>query len=156
MKPYRFLLVAAIVLSACTPASSTTSGSGASSSSIEASSSSSVMAPTSSEASSSSAATQPSSVGETSARIIEITTDNFLFSPSSISVKKGEKVTLRLSGKNGIHGFAVPNLGLSLRVEAGQTQDVVLDTSATGTFSFFCNIPCGPGHKDMKGMIVIS
>ena len=96
-----------------------------------------------------------SSAPAVAARVISITVDNFLFEPSMIKVKKGEKITLRITGKGGIHSFAVPELGINQRIEAGQTVSIDLPTDQAGTFSFFCAVPCGPGHKDMKGSIVI-
>lgn len=88
-------------------------------------------------------------------RAIDVTADNWLFSPSTIVVKRGEAVTLRLSGKAGIHGFTVPELGISQRVAAGQTVSVQLPTDRSGTFAIFCSIPCGSGHSDMRASIII-
>lgn len=101
-------------------------------------------------------AMEPSSKPTASTRVIEITTDNWSFSPSSISVKKGEKVVLRVGGAAGIHGVAIAELGINVRSEPGKSVDVELPTDKAGTFTFFCNIPCGPGHKDMKGTLTIS
>lgn len=88
-------------------------------------------------------------------RTIDVTTDNWLFSPAAIVAKQGEKVQLRLRGLNGTHGFAVPELGINQSVTAGQTVTVSLPTDRAGTFSLFCSIPCGAGHRDMKGSIVV-
>ncbi len=88
-------------------------------------------------------------------RTIDITTTNFAFTPSRITVKKGEKITLRVKGVEGTHGFAVSDLGINVSATAGQTVTVELPTDTAGSFSFFCSIPCGPGHKDMKGTITI-
>jgi cytochrome c oxidase subunit II len=92
--------------------------------------------------------------GET--RIVTVNVTSWAFSPSTISVKKGEKVQLRLVGGDGIHSFAVPGLGMNVRVEPGQTVTVDLPTTTAGTFEFHCAIPCGSGHRDMKGSLVIS
>lgn len=93
--------------------------------------------------------------GDQAMRTIDVTVKNFEFSPNEIHIKKGEKVTLHLIGTEGTHGFAVPDLGINLSVSAGQTVSVAIPTDKTGTFQFFCSIPCGPGHKGMKGTIVI-
>ncbi len=90
------------------------------------------------------------------ARVIAINVTDWQFSPSMINVKKGERVQLQLTGGTGIHSFAVPGLGLNVRIEPGQTVTVDLPTDAAGTFDASCRIPCGPGHKDMKATIVIS
>lgn len=91
----------------------------------------------------------------TSSRVIDITTRNWEFSPANMSVKKGEKITIQLHGESGIHGFAVPDLGINQPVRPGETIAVQLPTDTPGTYRFFCSIPCGKGHIDMKGTIVV-
>jgi cytochrome c oxidase subunit II len=90
------------------------------------------------------------------ARVIQMSATNWAFSPASITVKKGEKVVLRITGGEGRHGLAVPGLGLNVAIDSGETKDIVLPTDTAGTFAFFCSSPCGSGHRDMKGEIVIS
>ncbi len=104
--------------------------------------------------SSAAAASQQTNNGQT--RVITINVTDWEFSPSMIAVAKGEKVQLKLVGGTGIHSFAVPGLGMNVRIEPGQTVTVDLPTDATGTFDASCRIPCGPGHKDMKATIIIS
>src|SRR3990167_9170845 len=65
---------------------------------------------------------------ENRVRIVNITVDNWSFTPSTIRVKKGEKVQLVLTGKSGIHGFSAPGLGLNVTVEPGKTFTVDLNT----------------------------
>ena len=88
-------------------------------------------------------------------RVIEITVDNWSFSPATITAKKGEKVEIKLVGTDGAHSFAVPALSINTPVSAGETKTVMLPTGEAGTFEFLCRIPCGEGHKDMRGTIVI-
>ena len=89
------------------------------------------------------------------ARVINMTVENWKFTPNAITLKKGEKVTMHLTGVSGIHGFASKDLGINVSIQAGETKDVDIPTDTTGTFSFRCSIPCGPGHRDMTGMIVV-
>lgn len=106
-----------------------------------------------------SAAMQPSSVKPAepsgSVRIITVAVDNFDFSPSVIKVKKGEKVTLVFKGEAGAHGVMIKDLGINVVVPVDGTVTVDLPTDTAGTFAFRCSIPCGAGHKDMKGTIII-
>ena len=89
------------------------------------------------------------------AHVIQVTSENWKFSPNVITVKKGEQVQLQVTGVSGTHGFAVPELGINVPVAPGQTVIINLPTDKAGTFALFCSIPCGPGHRDMKGQIVI-
>ncbi|MDO8648269.1 MAG: cupredoxin domain-containing protein [Candidatus Peregrinibacteria bacterium] len=92
---------------------------------------------------------------EGEARTIRVTTENWKFTPNIIRVKKGEKVTLEVVGGEGIHGFAVPGLGINLAMQPGETKTITLDTSVAGEFEAFCSIPCGSGHKDMKATVIV-
>lgn len=72
-----------------------------------------------------------------------------------MTTKKGEVLELRITGVAGTHGFAVPELGINVTIAPGETVTVVIPTDTEGTFSFFCSIPCGSGHRDMTGTITI-
>lgn len=88
-------------------------------------------------------------------RVVRVLSDNWSFTPALITAKQGEKVTLEIVGVNGVHGFAVPGLGLNAPVAPGETTSVILSTDTVGSFDFFCSIPCGAGHRDMVGKIVV-
>jgi cytochrome c oxidase subunit 2 len=98
----------------------------------------------------------PSSQQAAAPRVITINVTTWSFSPSTINVRKGEKIQLKLVGGDGIHSFTSPGLGLNVRVEPGKTVVVDLTTDTAGVFEAHCAIPCGAGHKDMKATIVVS
>lgn len=89
------------------------------------------------------------------ARVINMTAENWAFSPNAITAKVGEKVTVHLTGASGIHSFASKDLGINVPIQTGETKDVVIPTDKPGTYSFRCAVPCGSGHRDMTGTIVI-
>ena len=88
-------------------------------------------------------------------RIIPVTAELWKWTPNVIQAKKGEVVTLQVTGISGTHGFSVPDLGINQTIFMGNTVNIPLPTDRTGTFAFACSIQCGPGHNDMKGQIVI-
>lgn len=90
------------------------------------------------------------------ARIVEMSVENWKFTPDTVTAKKGEKLVIRLKGVSGIHSFAVPDLGINQRVEVGETINVTIPTDKAGTFDFLCSVPCGEGHEGMIGTIIIS
>ncbi|MDD5623777.1 MAG: cupredoxin domain-containing protein [Candidatus Peribacteraceae bacterium] len=96
-----------------------------------------------------------SSNGNGQARVVRVEAANWAFTPDLITAQVGEKVTIELVGVSGMHALAVPALGINLAVDPGQTARVDLPTDKAGTFEFHCSIPCGEGHKDMTGEIVI-
>lgn len=89
-------------------------------------------------------------------RVIEMTVTDWSFSPSIITASVGEKVVVRLVGGTGMHSFGSTELGINVAVGPGETVDVEIPTDKAGTFSFRCMVPCGEGHKDMTGTIVIN
>ena len=82
-------------------------------------------------------------------------TSNWKFEPSVIRLKKGENVSLHLMGIQGNHGVAIPGLGVNEKMAQGDASLVKIPTDKAGTFPFFCNVQCGPGHGDMEGTIII-
>lgn len=88
-------------------------------------------------------------------RVVDVTVTDWSFSPMTIIVKQGENVSLRLVGEKGIHSLLVADLGLNVRVEAGESPTIAIPTDKTGTFAGRCGVPCGPGHRDMKFTIVV-
>ncbi|MBI2117621.1 cupredoxin domain-containing protein [Candidatus Peregrinibacteria bacterium] len=89
-------------------------------------------------------------------RIIPVTAELWKFTPNIIQVQQGEDVTLEITGISGTHGFSVPDLGINATIIQGQTVSVTLPTNRPGTFDFRCSVPCGAGHQDMKGQIVVA
>ncbi len=96
-----------------------------------------------------------SSSAPVSIRKITISAKNWAFIPTLITVKKGERVQLIVKNSEGVHGFAIPELRINEQLDAGQTIIVDLPTDVTGTLVFRCSVPCGPGHTEMTGTIVI-
>ncbi len=109
------------------------------------------------EASSSAATSDDASsvTGSADARIIEMSVTDWEFKPNAITVKKGEKVIVRLTDVAGGHSFASRDLGINVVINPGETKDIEIPTGTEGTFAFRCAVPCGPGHKDMTGTIVV-
>lgn len=80
---------------------------------------------------------------------------NFAFSPSAISVKKGDRVRLTLKNIDGTHGLSLPAFGVSLTPAAGQSAQAEFTADKAGEHGFFCNIYCGSGHKEMAGSLTV-
>ena len=94
---------------------------------------------------------------ESAVKDINIVASNWNFAQDDITIKKGDRVRLHLTSTEGVHGFFVPSLGLSSgKLNPGEDEIVVeFDANEVGTFDYFCNIPCGSGHKEMKGQIIV-
>lgn len=85
-----------------------------------------------------------------------VTVKQFEFVPSTITVTEGDTVKLAITSADVAHGFALPDFGVSETIEPGKTTAVEFVASKKGTFSFFCNVPCGSGHGSMRGQLVVN
>jgi cytochrome c oxidase subunit 2 len=88
-------------------------------------------------------------------RVIEITAKRFAFTPNSVTLKKGEKVTLRLHSEDVTHGFFMRALKLDEVIEPGQMKDVTLTPETVGKFTTICDHFCGVNHGNMNMTIVV-
>jgi cytochrome c oxidase subunit 2 len=53
-------------------------------------------------------------------------------------------------------GFNAPAFKVRANILPDEPAQVQLKPQVRGTFEFFCDIVCGSGHKDMRGVIVVS
>jgi len=52
-------------------------------------------------------------------------------------------------------GFNAPDFNIRVDIIPEITTTIRLQPMKAGKFSFFCDLPCGAGHKDMKGLILV-
>lgn len=81
---------------------------------------------------------------------IDITASRFSFSPSEITVKKGQKVTLEIQSSDVNHGLVIKDLGVRTEVRKGSTVEVSFVPDQVGTHEGKCAHFCGSGHGSMK------
>lgn len=78
------------------------------------------------------------------------------FDPQTIVVLKGDTVHIVLNNTDEMdHGFAVDAYGISQTVKAGQTTTIEFIADKAGVFTFYCTFPCGPGHSQMTGQLIV-
>lgn len=80
---------------------------------------------------------------------IEITAKRFGFTPGEVTVKKGQPVVLVLKSMDVGHGLRIRDLGVDLKVKAGETTQVTITPDKTGDFIGHCSVFCGSGHGSM-------
>lgn len=83
-------------------------------------------------------------------RTIEIHAHRFEFTPSEITVKKGETVTLKLSSDDVTHSLQIKDLGINQTIAKGKPSEVTFTPQKTGDFQGQCGHFCGSGHGKMK------
>jgi cytochrome c oxidase subunit 2 len=93
---------------------------------------------------------------EDSPRRIEIVAKRFEFTPSEITLKKGEPVILALTSKDVEHGLKLEEFNQVVKAKKGQTSQVEFTPTETGTFVAQCAVFCGAGHGSMKLVIHVT
>ena len=89
-------------------------------------------------------------------REIAVVAKRFAFEPASIEVIEGERIRLRVSSADGIHGIQVRKLRINKLIPRGG-EPVTIDfvAPAPGTYEILCSEECGDGHDTMTGTLTI-
>ena len=88
-------------------------------------------------------------------KVIEITAKKFEFTPSEITLKRGEPVILRLTGSDRVHGFMSKPLKIDTDIPSDTTKDVSVMPDTAGDFTVICDHYCGTGHGNMKMKVTV-
>ena len=80
-------------------------------------------------------------------RTFNMVSQNFSFSPASLSMAKGTMVTLKIQN-SGLHTFTIDALRINQNLASG-TNTVMFTATQSGTFEYYCAIP---GHRE-RGMV---
>lgn len=88
-------------------------------------------------------------------RTITITGRDYSFSPSTITVKRGDKVQLILTSAQGAHDIKIDALGVASKtVNTGESTSVEFTPTKAGTYEYYCSIG---NHRamGMKGTLTV-
>jgi len=88
---------------------------------------------------------------------ITIEAYSFGFKQTGPQINKGDKVRITFTVTDGKHSFILPAYNIEFTpMGPGQTQSATFIANKSGTFEYHCNNPCGPGHADMVGNLVVN
>ena len=93
--------------------------------------------------------------GTAAPRVIEMTARRFVYEPSEIALKAGERVVLAIRSIDFIHGMNIPDLGLRIDLVPGRVTRLELQPKAAGVIDFVCDNFCGEGHEEMHGRFIV-
>jgi heme/copper-type cytochrome/quinol oxidase subunit 2 len=88
-------------------------------------------------------------------RVFNMTAKQFAFSPSTITVNKGDTVEIHLTSQDVSHGFSISEYNINVTTSEGNPQVITFVANQAGTFTYRCSVPCGPGHLNMKGTLIV-
>jgi len=79
----------------------------------------------------------------------------FSFTPASIEVPVGSRVTFYVTSADVEHGFSIPATGVNTMVTPGWVSQVSHTFNERGTFLLVCNEYCGAGHHMMAAKVEV-
>jgi cytochrome c oxidase subunit 2 len=88
-------------------------------------------------------------------RVIRIVARRFAYSPDTITVKKGQAVTLEFVTRDVLMGFNAPDIPARTDIPPGAVTRITFTPQKAGTFPFLCDIFCGSGHETMNGTLKV-
>lgn len=86
---------------------------------------------------------------------IQMTAKKYEFNPSTITVKKGERVRLIITALDKDHGIKIDAFKIDQILKKGSPATVEFTADKAGEFPFECSKFCGFGHGRMKGKLVV-
>ena len=82
-------------------------------------------------------------------RTFHIDAKRFEYSPSTLNVNPGDRVTLELTATDVVHGIAIEGYNLETSADPGQTARLTFVADRQGSFRFHCTVTCGNMHPFM-------
>lgn len=76
------------------------------------------------------------------------------YEPDSITVKKGDIMTIRLTAQGGTYDVQIPYTGHYAKVSNGETKEVSVGMNTAGTYTFLCRDFC-PQGRTISGSIIV-
>ncbi len=98
----------------------------------------------------------PLRLAATEPRVVRIVAKRFSYTPSEVTLKKGEPVVLELVSEDRVHGFKLPAFKIRTDVRPNEVARVPLTPDRTGRFTFACDVFCGDGHDEMSGTLIVT
>lgn len=80
---------------------------------------------------------------------IEVSVKKFAYTPSEVTLKKGEPVVLVLKTEDVGHGLKFKELGLDSKFDKSKPGELAFTPDKVGDFVGHCSVFCGSGHGSM-------
>ncbi|MCH8067216.1 MAG: cupredoxin domain-containing protein [Nanoarchaeota archaeon] len=92
---------------------------------------------------------------ENGVRVVQMKAFQFGFDPNPVVVVKGDKVKLVVTSTDVTHGFSIAEFGVNVQLFPGRPSIIDFTADKSGTFIFYCSVPCGAGHRSMRGRLIV-
>jgi len=101
------------------------------------------------------AAAEVSGTLENGVRVIQMRAFQFNFDPNPVIVNEGEKIKLVVTSTDVTHGISIAEFGVNVKLFPGRPSIIDFTADKSGTFIFYCSVPCGAGHRSMRGRLIV-
>jgi len=91
-----------------------------------------------------------------SGRHVHIQARSYEYSPATIDVQRGDRVTLELESTDTVHGLRIDGYDLEVRSSPGQPALLTFLADRPGVFRLRCSVTCGPLHPFMIGRLRVA
>ncbi len=85
--------------------------------------------------------------------VFSIEASQFSFTPGTLIVNPGDRVTLKLRSTDVVHGLYLDGYDISITADPGQTATLSFVADRPGSFRFRCSVACGDIHPFMIGRL---
>ncbi|HTX57215.1 MAG TPA: cytochrome c oxidase subunit II [Candidatus Acidoferrales bacterium] len=79
----------------------------------------------------------------------------FQFTPSTLTIPAGSKVTFYVTSPDVVHGFEIAKTDVNMMAVPGWVNNATHTFDKPGTYLLVCNEYCGIGHQNMYGTIEV-
>lgn len=91
---------------------------------------------------------------EINMRVLE---NQWKWEPHIVQAKIGDRIILKIFNEDAYdHGFAIEAFGINKRLFPKRETKIEFLASKIGTFNFYCSVPCGEGHYQQTGQIIVT
>ena len=91
-----------------------------------------------------------------SPQVIEMTAKKYEFTPSTITVVRGQPVRIEITALDKTHGIEIKQFHVKTKLEKGKKTLVEFTPDQAGEFEIKCSEFCGTGHGHMKGKLIVT
>jgi cytochrome c oxidase subunit 2 len=88
-------------------------------------------------------------------RTVRLEARNYEYTPSRVTVNRGDAITLELVSYDVVHGVHVEDYDVELKADPGQTARTTFVADRAGTFTLRCSVTCGALHPFMIGRLSV-
>jgi plastocyanin len=91
----------------------------------------------------------------TAVKEFTVSSQNFSFTPASLTVQKGDKVKITFKNTAGFHDFKIDEYGVAAKQAQAPSEEVLEFTAdKSGSFAYYCSVG---SHRaqGMEGMLIV-